>query len=547
MGTYAPGVGLVLGLGIDPSEAKAGVAEFGQEFDQSLLSNRQTVMLLNQEMGIHMPRAMSGAVAEMLPNIAVLGGALMGVWAVEKVYEWGKVINDEFFQIYTHADQVIKDLDAAASGAFEHAGREASEMFTHFKTSLAGTFDIAEIDARAAQLRRFHEAYQSLVGKTVDEVRTAMATIPGLAATVTEANAQGLKSLEDVDKKIAEVGQLQFDAHKHMAEVKAKEDKDAAETAKRAAEAAKRIAAEEGRTSEEQYEYFKRRREEAARGAKEELEEQAKLAKVQQEHTDLLRREEGWRIKVQGEIAKQNKEVFTEVHQRQLSNDIMGASKQRQEELMKTWAQAHPLAAQLRNDLMELGIAWKGLSIVEMEGKDAMGQFTHAMDMQAEAVQANLIGSAEQLTAEVAGLIGGRKAQAVVEAIWETAQGIQCLAKGVFSPANDIAAGLHFAAAAEYAVLAGTSGGHHSARGATGGGAGAGQGAPEAVERGGGGAGGSSGGGRGGGYSQTIINVQGVISADTLQQFYAQANIAQGNGLVKVNASTVSAIPASRA
>jgi len=48
-------------------------------------------------------------------------------------------------------------------------------------------------------------------------------------------------------------------------------------------------------------------------------------------------------------------------------------------------------------------------------------------------------------------------------------------------------------------------------------------------------------------YSQNIFHIQGVISADTLQQFQAQANVGQSTGLIKVNANSVSAIPAPRA
>ena len=52
-----------------------------------------------------------------------------------------------------------------------------------------------------------------------------------------------------------------------------------------------------------------------------------------------------------------------------------------------------------------------------------------------------------------------------VEAVWETARGIALLAEGTWppNPAAIMAAGLHFEAAAQYALLAGTSGHRRSA------------------------------------------------------------------------------------
>jgi len=79
----------------------------------------------------------------------------------------------------------------------------------------------------------------------------------------------------------------------------------------------------------------------------------------------------------------------------------------------------------------------------------------------------------EMVSKGLAGLVAGRKAQAGVEAVWETARGIALLAEGTWppNPAAIMAAGLHFEAAAQYALLAGT-GSHRRSAGA-GGGAGA--------------------------------------------------------------------------
>jgi hypothetical protein len=102
---------------------------------------------------------------------------------------------------------------------------------------------------------------------------------------------------------------------------------------------------------------------------------------------------------------------------------------------------------------------------------EATNKFADAMHAAARAMQSDAANSVQLVSQGIAGLIGGRKAQAAVEAVWETARGIACLAEGTWppNPAAIIAAGLHFESAAQFAVLAGKSAGAH--RGAGGGGA----------------------------------------------------------------------------
>lgn len=75
------------------------------------------------------------------------------------------------------------------------------------------------------------------------------------------------------------------------------------------------------------------------------------------------------------------------------------------------------------------------------------------------------LAQAAQLAGSVAGLIAGRRAQAAVEAAFEIAEGMKCLAEGTWppNPAAIIASGDHFVAAAEYAKIAGTSAHHRTA------------------------------------------------------------------------------------
>jgi hypothetical protein len=92
-------------------------------------------------------------------------------------------------------------------------------------------------------------------------------------------------------------------------------------------------------------------------------------------------------------------------------------------------------------------------------------QHTKAVERSTLALRSQASAGAEAVTSGLAGLIAGRKAQAAVEAIWETARGIALLAEGTWppNPGAIVAAGLHFEAAAQYALLAGTGGHRRSA------------------------------------------------------------------------------------
>lgn len=93
------------------------------------------------------------------------------------------------------------------------------------------------------------------------------------------------------------------------------------------------------------------------------------------------------------------------------------------------------------------------------QNTSALQRFAVAMHTAAKAMESDTAAQGELFAKGLAGLIGGRKAQAGVEALWETARGIACLAEGAWppNPAAILAAGLHFEAAAQYAVMAGTS------------------------------------------------------------------------------------------
>jgi hypothetical protein len=92
-------LGLLVTISADPSKAQEAITQFEQAtgtsferasgapkaLDTALLSNRESVRLLSEEMGVHLPRAVSGAVAEMIPAISAVGPVLLGAFAVEEM------------------------------------------------------------------------------------------------------------------------------------------------------------------------------------------------------------------------------------------------------------------------------------------------------------------------------------------------------------------------------------------------------------------------------------------------------------------------------
>jgi len=161
------------------------------------------------------------------------------------------------------------------------------------------------------------------------------------------------------------------------------------------------------------------------------------------------------------------------------------------------------------------------MSVLLPQATQQVTQHTSAVRAAAAAMESETAAQGEALAKGFAGLIAGRKAQAGVEAVWEVARGIACLAEGTWppNPAAIVASGLHFESAAQYAILAG-SGGHHRHAGSTGGGGSdsyssrGGQG----VEHMGGAPGGGAGGGGIGGPGQTILSIQGRLTGSNCQQ-----------------------------
>lgn len=81
-------------ISADPSKAEEALnrlaSDTGKSFDNAsgsvkplndnLLSSREATRLLSEELGVHLPRAVTSAIGEILPGIASMGDALVGAF-----------------------------------------------------------------------------------------------------------------------------------------------------------------------------------------------------------------------------------------------------------------------------------------------------------------------------------------------------------------------------------------------------------------------------------------------------------------------------------
>jgi hypothetical protein len=99
-------------------------------------------------MGIRLPRAVVGAVSEMLPSIGQLGGSLLGVFAIEKAVEWGSKAIEIIRDLQSGTTEAVDDIGKAAEAAAKHAHDEIGKMFADFKTIAGAQLPMEEVELR---------------------------------------------------------------------------------------------------------------------------------------------------------------------------------------------------------------------------------------------------------------------------------------------------------------------------------------------------------------------------------------------------------------
>jgi len=127
------GAGFLVGLGMDPGAAQEALSAFDQSVEETMaksqasfaqgaegakplsdaiLNQHQTVHLLAEEMGVHLPRAVVSGISEMLPAIGGMGSALLGVFAVEEAVRFGEALKTlaDDFSLVKEAEKEISNV-----------------------------------------------------------------------------------------------------------------------------------------------------------------------------------------------------------------------------------------------------------------------------------------------------------------------------------------------------------------------------------------------------------------------------------------------------
>lgn len=445
------------------SESFHRAAEGTEPLDRALLSNHQSVHLLAEEMGVHLPRAVVGAISEMMPGINAIGPALLAAFAISEIPKFVKEVGDAVDAVagYTAGVREAEKADIAASTA----------ALTHFHTVAEGYKLIAETNRTMAELAKAQMGWSAQGQAAADAMNASwwgLIPVFGPLKTLQVGYNAAIKETNDAKDKEAALNQRLIAQLGQLAHLEDEEHAKGARTEKEAADAlARRIAQEERQIRHWQEEAPKAVRELTA-GAKA---YDAALA------TSAERAR-------QADIFVKNL-IIDEIR--------LSMSFEQQQRDMKALA---PTIIEVADATKHLTAAQTELQFVKQDAARISQSFTAAIKAEVQATQEDMLGSVMNLTEGLAGLIGGQKAAAVFKAGYEVAEGIACLASGTWppNPGAIVAAGLHFEAAAQYALMGGGGGGgHHS------GGPGGNQSSYGGSGPGGGGGSGPGGGGSGSG------------------------------------------------
>jgi hypothetical protein len=192
-------LGLLFEISADPSKAKGALAQLEsstgtsfrnattaiQPFNDSLLSNRESVRLLSEELGVHLPRAVSGAIAEIVPNIGLIGPALLGVFAVEEVVKWGKAAVDELHELQGETKELKKEWEGVIA--------EQEKLLRNPKTLTDALRDLDETNKRLSDQ-----------AKHINDLKAEQASLSPVLIGAIAGYASALSDAENEQAKLVE-------------------------------------------------------------------------------------------------------------------------------------------------------------------------------------------------------------------------------------------------------------------------------------------------------------------------------------------------------
>jgi len=523
-------LGLLLQINADPSQAQATIEQFeqatGRSFDKaagatkplndSLLSNRESVRLLSEEMGVHLPRAVSSAIAEMLPAIGSLGTALLAVFAVEEVVKFSDAVGKAATEWggYTKAVQEAEQEDIKASNA----------ALIHFKTIAEGQKLLAQSEAEMSQLAQ--AGWTPVLKAMGEQGKLSWADLAGGAGQaykMYQAYQLAQKAVVTNSNEEAKVRERLIAQLNHMTELQREENKTTTQTADTHGKLLEAFEQGAVRGNEAMWKAMVKQADDAAK----------KEGAILQDREKTREKMEHYRVQGDEAAARAiNKHI----------EDIEKTNKAF-EKLAMNFQVMTPLEVKA---LVQLVPAFKTAGAAQSEYMEitrmahtVTTEFIGGVRTQIAAIREDYVGALEGVGSGLAALIGGQKAASVFKAGYEVAEGIACLASGTWppNPAAIIAAGLHFEAAAQFAMMGGGGGGGSRSAGGSSG--------SQSRYGVGGGGGGSTGIGPaqpGGGHGPTIIlNTYGPVVGSWADAGKAMANVLSQlaqTGQVKLVATT---------
>ena len=378
-------------------------------------------------MGVHLPRAVSGALAEMLPGINSLGGALLGAFALAELPKFIEGVKDasEALGGYTKAvrDAEKADIDASTSALI------------HFTTIAQGTILIAQTNAALANLASKQGNWKEeakAANAAMSDTKSVFASLlgpVGAAINLYRGYKAAVKESSDTESQAA---QLRMRLDEQLAQMTKLEDGLHKEAARSEGESAQRLANTIAR-------------------------EQREIQKWKEEAPKAVRELTA--------AAKAYDAALASSHQREIEHNLF-LEKMARDEMTLLPLQQHSIDL-ARQEIQVLTVddtttrhlsaAYSEYLLVKQGATNVSRSFTEAIRAEVQATNDDMLGGVQSLTEGLVGLIGGQKAAAVFKAGYEVAEGIAALASGTWppNPAAIIAAGLHFEAAAQYAKMGG--------------------------------------------------------------------------------------------
>jgi hypothetical protein len=203
-----------------------------QPFNDSLLSSRESVRLLSEEMGVHMPRAVSSAISEMLPQIAGMGTALLGVFAIEEALKWGRAAIEEM-----HA---LEGETKALKQYWQEVNAEQLKLLSNPKTLTDARKDLDDTNKRLLDARAH-----------IDDLTKQLNDLPVGAALKAVWLASALSEWEAKEKDLQKLLAAQLDATTALEKAEHKRAEEGAVHAASALKAQQRVLEEQAKMDRE--------------------------------------------------------------------------------------------------------------------------------------------------------------------------------------------------------------------------------------------------------------------------------------------------------